>query len=432
MIRHTWLLLLLLTTGHSLYAQFELSGEIRPRTEYTHGFRSLSAVDQEPGFFTTQRSRLNAAYKSEFFETYVCLQDIRTWGSQRQLVIGDGALTSFHEAWGNARLNDLWQLKLGRQEIDLDDQRIFGSVNWAQQARSHDAALLKYKNDSNQVEFQLGLAYNQVAPQLNSTRYVLAGSYKTFQYAWLHKDWQHLGVSLLFLNLGQDAAKVGSHKTLFNQTAGIRLSYKKEKVSANAAFYQQLGLLGDTLETKLSAQLVSVDFSYKASKKVTIAGGYEYISGQNQVGQSAEYYKTQHAFNPYFGTNHKFNGVMDYFYVGNHIGSVGLQDPWVRFRYTYPSKWYFQSDVHYFMSATDVLDQKAFAIDGTQKAMDGALGTEVDLGFGGYLNPAVKIDFVYAHMFGTETMVALKGGSTTATSNWAYVMFTFKPTFFKN
>lgn len=425
-------MLLLLTTGHTLYAQFELSGEIRPRTEYVHGFKSLSAVDQQPGFFTTQRSRLNATYKNEFFETYVCLQDIRTWGSQRQLVIGDGALTSFHEAWGIAKLDDRWQLKLGRQEINLDDQRIFGSVNWAQQARSHDAALLMYKNDSSRVKFQLGLAYNQVAPQLNGNLYVLAGSYKTFQYVWFRKDWDHFGVSLLFLNLGQDAAKVGSYKTLFNQTAGIRITYKKEKISANAAFYQQNGLTGDTLETKLSAQLISADCSYQASKKVTLSAGYEFISGQNQVGQSADYYRTQRAFNPYFGTNHKFNGVMDYFYVGNHTGSVGLQDPWVRFRYKSPEKWYFQSDIHYFMAATDVLDQKAFALDGTEQAMDPTLGTEIDLGFGGAINKAVKVDFVYAHMFGTETMAALKGGSTAATSNWAYVMFTFKPMFFKN
>lgn len=432
MILRTSLLLLLLATGHTLYAQFQLSGEIRPRTEYTHGFRNLSAVDQEPGFFTTQRSRLNAAYKSEFFETYVCLQDIRTWGSQRQLVIGDGALTSFHEAWGNARLDDRWRLKLGRQEINLDDQRIFGSVNWAQQARSHDAALLMYENDSSRVKLQLGLAFNQAAPQLNKNLYAVAGSYKTFQYVWFHKDWDHLGASLFFLNLGQDAAKVGSYKTLFNQTVGIRMSYKKEKVSANAAFYQQNGLTGDTLETKLSAQLISADFSYNISNKVTLAAGYEFISGQSQVGESVDYYKTQHAFNPYFGTNHKFNGVMDYFYVGNHTGSVGLQDPWVRFKYIGSKKWYFQSDIHYFMTATDILDQKAFALDGTQKAMDAPLGTEVDLGFGGYLNPAVKIDFVYAQMFGTETMAGLKGGSASATSNWAYVMFTFKPMFFKN
>ena len=32
------------------------------------------------------------------------------------------------------------------------------------------------------------------------------------------------------------------------------------------------------------------------------------------------------AFTPFYGTNHKFNGFMDYFHVGNHANSVGLID----------------------------------------------------------------------------------------------------------
>ena len=34
-------------------------------------------------------------------------------------------------------------------------------------------------------------------------------------------------------------------------------------------------------------------------------------------------------------------------------------------------------------------------------------------------------------MTATESMVALKGGDKDETSNWAYIMVTFKPVFFK-
>ena len=37
-------------------------------------------------------------------------------------------------------------------------------------------------------------------------------------------------------------------------------------------------------------------------------------------------YKENNSFTPFYGTNHKFNGHMDYFYVGNHIGNVGLRE----------------------------------------------------------------------------------------------------------
>ncbi len=41
---------------------------------------------------------------------------------------------------------------------------------------------------------------------------------------------------------------------------------------------------------------------------------------------SNENRRNEFAFTPLYGTNHKFNGWMDYFYVGNHGSSIGLQD----------------------------------------------------------------------------------------------------------
>ena len=115
-------------------AQFSISGEYRPRAEYRHGFQSLAAEDQEEAFFIDQRTRINLNYNSEKYAVRIVFQDIRTWGSQQQLVNNDGALTTLHEAWGQIFLNDNFSVKLGRQEIKYDDHRIFGNVGWAQQA----------------------------------------------------------------------------------------------------------------------------------------------------------------------------------------------------------------------------------------------------------------------------------------------------------
>jgi hypothetical protein len=43
------------------------------------------------------------------------------------------------------------------------------------------------------------------------------------------------------------------------------------------------------------------------------------------------------------------------------------------------------------------------------------------------INDAVNLKLGYSHMLGSDTMLALKGGSTDETSNWAWIMIDFHP-----
>jgi hypothetical protein len=55
--------------------------------------------------------------------------------------------------------------------------------------------------------------------------------------------------------------------------------------------------------------------------KVAFFLGYETLIGSDQIPESK--------YNSFFllnGTNHKFKGLMDLFYVGNQVNSVGLND----------------------------------------------------------------------------------------------------------
>ena len=69
----TFLLIFISVEG---FAQFSLSGEIRPRSEYSHGYGSLAGIDQKPSLFTSQRARLNFFYKSDKIETKLVIQDV--------------------------------------------------------------------------------------------------------------------------------------------------------------------------------------------------------------------------------------------------------------------------------------------------------------------------------------------------------------------
>lgn len=418
------------------FGQFKISGEVRPRFEYRHGFQTLADTSMDAGAFVDQRTRINFDYKAERVEFKVALQDVRVWGSQSQLVTNEDYGVSIHEAWGLARLNDHWALKFGRQELVYDDHRILGNVEWAQQARSHDALLIQFKNDK--LKFDFGGAYNQDAQQNNTTNYTVAKSYKSMIYGWAnYKVNDAFNFSVLALGVGQQVnftntlGQADRHDN-YSLTAGVRPVFKKGKISLSSNLYYQMGSTNGWPAKSISGYLANLDFAYQIKDPLKAFVGFEMISGNSQTDTTTSYKDVQHAFNPYFGTNHKFNGFMDYFYVGNHIGSVGLNDAYFGIEFK-KEKYSFELAGHIFMAQSNVLDKNDVDTLGNYNytAMSPYLGTEIDFTGNVQLAPGVRCAFGYSHMLGTETMVALKGGNTDAISNWAYVSIIFKPVLFE-
>ncbi|MFQ5448605.1 MAG: alginate export family protein, partial [Saprospiraceae bacterium] len=152
-----------------LQAQFTLSAELRPRVEIRHGYKTLANTASETAGFISQRSRLNFEYARKKYEIKLSLQDVRVWGDEPHLK--DVPSSVLHEAWGELHFNDKLSLRAGRQELVYDDHRLFGNVNWTQQARSHDAAVLKLENNGWKAHF--GAAYNNMGESLFKTSYTL-------------------------------------------------------------------------------------------------------------------------------------------------------------------------------------------------------------------------------------------------------------------
>ncbi len=430
--------LILASSSSISNAQMTLTGELRPRFEYLHGYGSPSDTLKKSSQFIIQRTRLNFGYKADNFKTGIVLQDVRVWGSQSQLNLGDGgAAFGMHEAWGEYSFNKKTSMKMGRQELSYDDERMLGGGNWNQQGRSHDAFVLKY-NDST-FTANAGLAYNQNTAYTVGTAYSVLKSYKEMQYLWLNKQMKSLNVSLLVLNVGQQSlAAVNS--TRYVTTIGTHTEYKAKPLYAGLNFYYQIGDDIAGLNGKIrtvNAMNFAFDAAYTVKEKITIGLGYEYLSGQSGTDTTTAYKLVNHAFNPFFGTNHKFNGFMDYYYVGNHINSCGLQDISVKLKYKV-EKWNLALDFHQFMAAADVLDSKELVKSGQYKAMNSSFGSEFDLTFGYNLTGGVGIVAGYSHYLPTETLGIVKNvkdwkgdGRVDQTSNWAYVMITFKPNFLK-
>ena len=415
--------------GNYAFAQFSLSGEVRPRMEYLHGYSTLTDKDSDPAGFASQRTRINFNYSNDRIKMGVSMQDVFIWGSQPQLFSTSNNL-SVHQAWGQYFLTPSLSLKLGRQELVYDDERIFGNSNWDQQGRSHDVALLRYDG---MLRIDIGAAFNQDQKHLNGTYYNL-NNYKMMQFVWLNTDIvDNLNLSLLFLNNGyqydhvkhEGDGKEKEAKDVFNQTLGGRLVYTPGDFNFHTSGYYTMGK--DNKDRDLSAFYVGLGADYDISRDWTIGLGWEHLSGTDQKDmiENPDGYKNK-SFNPFYGTSHKFNGYMDYFNAnGNWANSVGLNDLFASVQFS-RRNFEFNLTGHAFMTAADVIK------DGNlNETMEPYLGTEIDLTLAYKLSKTSNVVLGYSQMFGSETLQAIKGGNKDACNNWAYLMFTFKPVFLK-
>ncbi|WKK64623.1 alginate export family protein [Lutimonas zeaxanthinifaciens] len=405
--------------------ELKMSAELKPRFEARHGFGTLASPEDDPALFVSQRTRLRFDFATEKYQFLVDVQNVGVWGDVSTLSKSDKNGTSFHQAWGMYHFSPKFAMKLGRQEISYDDQRILGAVDWAQQARSHDALLFKIK-PGEKSQLDLGFALNANG-ETNFGEDYLVNQYKSLQYAWFHTNFSgNLGLSLLFLNNGMPYDKTENNntkqKTTYSQTIGGRVTYKKDRLSLDGATYFQGGSTPNAakdMTVDLSAYYLSANANFKLTDIFNLGAGFELLSGNDQDGDADK----NNAFNPFYGTNHKFNGWMDYFYVGNHANNVGLFDVYVPFGVT-KDKVGLKLIPHFFSANGTILKP------GFEKA-DSYLGTEIDFQFSYKLVKDVMIIAGYSQMFATESMEIIKGGSKDEVNNWGWIMVTFKPTFFK-
>lgn len=473
-------------------AQLTISAQIRPRAEYRNGVGTLTPKDitgngdTAAAGFISQRSRLSLNYKFEKLAFGMSIQDVRVWGQDASTISNaDGSRLSVHEAWAEALLIDSigLSLKVGRQELLYDDSRLIGNLDWLQQGRRHDAALLKLNNKGWQVD--LGLAYNQSTDAFgvyntfytpgNTPQYItvkgaavtipagfiptatLGGSptltanpstnggnqmYKTMQYIYAAKKFGNLKLSgLLFKDdFGKyrlDSLTAGTEKIYGRRydvkgvnsriTAGLLAVGTVQKViSYSIGAYFQSGK--DREGRDLSAYHFTAYVAYTKGK-YTIGLGYDLLSGDAMDTKTTE----SKRFDPLYGTPHKFWGLMDYFYVGTGSPVAGLSNPYLRLKYVASPKLTAGLDVHSFSLAENAANKVA---DVTGNTLLGKhLGTETDLILNYNLSKNIGFELSYCMMFANDNLEVVKRntiGKAKQTATWAYLSINFKPELFSN
>ena len=194
------------------------------------------------------------------------------------------------------------------------------------------------------------------------------------------------------------------------------------KFLVQAAYYAQSGKNRDGLKMK-KAFHYTLSATYQKNK-ISITPGYDVLSG-NDV-SSAEDEK----FDPLYGTPHKHWGYMDYFYVGTGSPGGGLNNSYLKLKYTGRTI-SFGLDFHNFF-----LNKQMTKDDGSY--VNKQLGNELDFIFNYNMNKFTNVELGYSSMFATGSMPFAKGQATIdanaeayrRSGNWFYAMLRFTPEFF--
>lgn len=500
-----WLLVatLFITSYGAARAQFSLTGQLRTRTELRNGVGNLAPKDAPSAFFTSQRARLTFGYKWDRVQFQTSIQDIRVWGQDASTISNaDGNRLMVHEAWAEITLANSadttikfkpvqnLSLKIGRQELVYDDVRLIGNLDWLQQARRFDAALLKAQHLGWALD--LGAGFNQNTDAFgtvgdnytpgnaptsalstkNVTLAIPAGflptagkggapvlanavstngqnqQFKSFQLAYLTRKFNQTKVSALFFKDDFQKYRIDS---LGNANQGYVYGRRYDVAGVNSRLTygaMVVGQFGNASSKVGKVQWqafvygqsgkdrdgLSIKKAYHYGGNVmiqrglfSVGPGYEVLSGNDATTiQAGETSR----FDPLYGTPHRHWGYMDYFYAGTGSPAGGLKDAFLKFKYA-GTRLTTTFDIHYFALANPTYNKMADVPAGTVLASK--LGMEYDFVATYALNKFTTLEFGYAIMNGTNSLEYAKQGTMDQLNKlgtWSYLMINIRPDFF--
>ena len=399
---------------------FSVDANYLSRGEIRDGGLSVSE-DGKAGYanFLLSRTRLGASYGRSWLSARFVSQHAGTWGSR------EGSSLSLYEAWVRFQSKGFFA-KLGRQSLSYDDQRIFGLDDWSMTGISHDALKVGFEDGAHKIHL-IG-SYNQDIANMDAGGTRFSGGiqpYKSLGAAWYHVDISKVGLSALFMDLGLQSTE-NPEDTFHEHLAGAFVAWRPKYLSLEGAYYHQWGK--EQTGLPVNAWMASVKATGKVSDKFSGRVGYDYLSGddhfpvpgQGMIGLTR--HEIVNGFSSLYGSNHKFYGAMDFFYVSTYLNGFtpGLQNLYAGIAWKPVEKLSLDAAYHYFSTAAPVENHLR------------ALGHEVELTASWQFSRDVSLSAGYSFMQGTETMSALKRTADNNRLHWGWVMLLVTPQFFEN
>lgn len=285
-------------------------------------------------------------------------------------------------------LNRLWvayeadsldtSIKVGRQRINIDNQRFVGAVGWRQNEQTYDAVALK-NTTVKDVEFSYHYI-NQVnrifgsGPIFNPAQTDFEGNTHLVHFTFTGLPETKVRTYAYLMDLGNLAGDVNS-----NQTFGFSLERALElEDDISIPLYGEFAYQEDAFDSPLNYEATYYHLSTGIQKgKSGIAVGYERLGSDNGFG-----------FRTPLATLHKFNGYNDQFLV---TPGAGLSDLYVGAFTSLPGGISVKPGFHWFGAASGDLN----------------FGTEFDFVAAKKINDHLTILSKYSHYmadrFGVDT-----------------------------
>lgn len=345
--------------------KLDVGGQIRFRGIYDdRDFNTHNISDK----YSELRTRVHLKTELERNAiAFVQIQDSRILGEDTSGVLNDNESVDIHQAY--LQINRLWYdglgFKAGRFEVNIGNQRVFGSVGWSRVGRAWDGAVMWYDQD----DFRLS-GYWLKHIELNDTLLN-----RDFDIIGLHAQFKEANLEF-FGFYEYDADELDSlgegtgHNKLNRFNLGFYHHNTRDQIDYEFTGVYQTGDMADPNDSNLTDKDISaymfageMGYSFENDYDLRLAVGIDYTSGDDRPNNN-----DINAYNNLYYTGHKFRGYMDYF-----VGSpdFGLFDFVLRGQLTPIDQWLCKGDLHFFKAAADYED---FLGNDTKN-----VGTEFDL-----------------------------------------------------
>lgn len=415
--------------------EFTLDAEYRPRFEVRSGYSKPMLKSASPDFLMQQRTRLGMKYASKWVNAGLTIQDSRVFGEANQQGKAVNSDTKspdlfLYEAWAELMIPRGFSFKIGRQVLSYDDQRLLSKCNWSNTGSAHDVALLSYRNKSFKAD--LAYAYNNSQTNPLTSDYDYGnGFYRSMGFLWLSEKISEIGLNVSAIGVsesfqwhptGEDSNSPG-YRNYYKFTYGGNIAFKKEHIplSVLATAYGQSGRTKNGVP--VTAYLFALKADYHVFSPFTASLGADLYSGTSYSKKG----RGTNTFIGLYGSNHAFNGAMDYWSPGS-VPSGGLLDLYLTLQYSVKSNLDLTGSLHTFALQHEIYEN-------SKKD----LGRELDLSINYKFYKFVTLQAGWSAYFDTGLTKVVKGvtGSTVADkgthtrfNQFAFVSLSIFPSFF--
>ena len=342
--------------------ELTFSGEVRVRSEI-----DARTSDAGTDHATLLRTRLGALAKpSEQVSVFIQLSDSRAFGEEANTLTDATAdRLDLHQAWLAWTPQPNLTLTVGRQELAFADERLVGTVNWANVTRAFDGVRLNLRSGewtldgfAMSLDEQAALLATGLNPRINADSTAVD---RSLFGVWATND--HFD---LFALGDMNATDGADRSDIDRYTLGGRARGQFGHVALQATAAYQVGAQTWTgiPRQDIEAYFVSAAVNYVLTGPLRGQFGFQadYLSGDETPLDD-----TFGGFNTLYATNHKFYGFMDLFLnLPRQTGDLGLVDVMLR-AVLRPDVWTVRADLHRFSLAEE------------NPAGDRMIGYELDL-----------------------------------------------------